>query len=139
MGKDDYEIEKILNSRKKGNKTEYLVQWKPTWELSTNISAVALIKEFNKSNSNNDSNETQQNGMKSENAQGKRKRGRTSGPNVTINKIENGDAEEDEGEEEEKPKSQRASQRNQKKSAKKSPAKKGGRKIPLTRGRLAKK
>ena len=139
MGKDDYEIEKVLDSRKKGNKTEYLVQWKPTWELSTNISAVALIKEFNKSNSNNDSNEIEQNGVKSENAQGKRKRGRTSGPNVIVNKIQNGHVEEDEGEEEEKPKSQRTSQRNQKKAAKKSPAKKGGRKIPLTRGRLARK
>lgn len=135
MGKDDYEIEKVLDSRKKGNKTEYLVQWKPTWELSTNISAVALIKEFNKSNSNNNNNEIQQNGVKSENAQGKRKRGRTSGPNVTIDKIQNGDVEE----EEEKPKSQRTSQRNQKKAAEKSPAKKGGRKIPVRRGRLARK
>ena len=57
MGKN-YQIEKILDLRKKGNKIEYLVEWKPTWELSTNVHAYDLIQQFHKSTTNSTNNST---------------------------------------------------------------------------------
>lgn len=55
MGKN-YQVEKILDLRKKGNKIEYLVEWKPTWELSTKVHAYDLIEQFHKSRSDSTNN-----------------------------------------------------------------------------------
>ena len=51
-----YEVEKILDKRKKGKKYEYKVKWKgyykPTWEPSTNMDgALDLIQEYEQSQS----------------------------------------------------------------------------------------
>jgi hypothetical protein len=41
-----YDVEEILDSRKKGKNTEYLVRWSPTWESEKNLNCNKLIKEF---------------------------------------------------------------------------------------------
>lgn len=41
-----YDVEEILDSRKKGKVTEYLVRWSPTWESEKNLSCSKLIKEY---------------------------------------------------------------------------------------------
>jgi Reverse transcriptase (RNA-dependent DNA polymerase)/RNase H-like domain found in reverse transcriptase/Integrase zinc binding domain/Chromo (CHRromatin Organisation MOdifier) domain/Aspartyl protease len=59
--KDDhkyFEIEKILDSRRIGNRVQYLIKWKGypdsdnSWEPLTNIPARGLIKEFHRRNPN---------------------------------------------------------------------------------------
>ena len=46
MSFEDYDVEKILGERKKGNTTQYLVQWKASWEDASDLNCKELIKEF---------------------------------------------------------------------------------------------
>jgi len=41
-----YDVEEILDSRKKGKITEYLVRWAPTWETEKNLNCNQLIKDY---------------------------------------------------------------------------------------------
>jgi len=41
-----YDVEEILDSRKKGKSWEYLVRWAPTWEAERNLNCAKLLKEF---------------------------------------------------------------------------------------------
>jgi len=52
-----YDVEEILDSRRKGKSVEYLVRWAPTWEAERNLNCAKLLKEFKeKSGDTNESN-----------------------------------------------------------------------------------
>ena len=61
----NYDVEEILESRKKGNKVEYLVRWAPSWEAEKNLNCAKLLREFkqksgetdNKNGENDDQND----------------------------------------------------------------------------------
>lgn len=54
MTDEAYEVEKIVNKRVVGNRTEYLVKWQGwsekdnTWEPLKNLNCAKLIEDFNK-------------------------------------------------------------------------------------------
>jgi len=52
-----YDVEEVLDSRKKGKNTEYLVRWAPTWEAEKNLNCAKLIKEFKAKTGSDDTEE----------------------------------------------------------------------------------
>jgi len=62
-----YDVEEILESRKKGKSMEYLVRWAPTWEAERNLNCAKLLKEFKeKKGDTNEENGNEENAQQNE-------------------------------------------------------------------------